>query len=81
MNILYEKTNRNKPAIIKLKNSGIALLSAYSFMRRKGSHHVPHKTVDNIIAKFGFNFFSIELYCMIITILSKNNLCKKITIT
>ena len=60
-----------KPPNMKLKNNGIALLSAYSLSKRKGYHHVPHKIVERIIAKFGFRFFSTILCCTITALFGK----------
>ena len=48
--ILNEKNNKNNPAIVKLKVSGIALLYAYSLSSLNGYHHVPHNNVESTIA-------------------------------
>ena len=69
-----EKIKITKPPNIKLKNNGMALLSAYSFSKRKGYHQVPHKIVERIIAKFGFKFFNIIYCCTIKVIFGKTNL-------
>ena len=66
-----ERTIRNIPAKLKLKKSGIALLFAISFINLSGYHHVPQRSVDKIIAKFGFRFFSTILCCTIKALFGK----------